>query len=162
MAVTMTIEGLAEYLHTLDEAPDVLIKAVKKSMRKAGGELARDIRSGTPQAFKGLVKCKVVKARISKNLSSAVGLYKGRNRGDEIPEWFKAYWKNYGTLARRDPSHRFDRDIKGAGTTAAARRRNQLGQYYERFFEAALPSGWEGKYVSSFVGEMKKQGYDIE
>ena len=159
---TMTIEGLAECLHTLDEAPNVMIKAVKQSMRKAGGELARDIKSGTPPRFKSLVKCKVMKARISKNLSSAVGLYKGRTNGTEIPDWFKAYWKNYGTLARRDPSHRFDRPIKGDGTTAASRRRNNVGQFYERFFEVALPSGWESRYVASFVAEMKKQGYDIE
>ena len=162
MAVTMTIEGLADYLRTLDEAPKVLIKAVRKSMRKAGGQLAKDIRTGTPPAFKHLVKCKVVKARISKNLSSAVGLYKEKKTKDnDVSDWFKAYWKNYGTLTRRDPSHRFDNDIKGDGTVAASRRRNQLGQYYERFFEAALPSGWESRYVSSFVGEMRKQGYDM-
>ena len=162
MAVTMTIEGLTDYLRTLEEAPDVMLKAVRKSMRKAGGELARDIKSGTPRAFQSLVKCKVTKARISKNLSSAIGLYKGKAKGEEIPEWFKAYWKNYGTLARRDPSHRFDRPVKGQGTAAAARRRNQVGQYYEKFFEEALPSGWQSRYVSSFVREMKNQGYDIK
>ena len=161
MATVMTIEGLSDYLRTMQEAPDVLVKCVRKAMRKAGTELARDIKAGTPQAFRSLVKCKVVKARISKNLSSAVGLYKGKSKGPEIPEWFKAYWKNYGTLMRRDPSHQFDRPIKGDGTVAAHRRRNRMGQFYENFFEDALPGGWESRYLDTFVREMKSQGYDI-
>lgn len=161
MATVMTIEGLADYLRTLDEAPQTLIKCVRKAMRKAGSELARDIKSGTPQSFRPLVKCKVVKARISRNLSSAVGLYKDKTTGREIPEWFKAYWENYGTLQRRDPSHRFDRPIKPDGTVAARNRRNRVGQYNENFFEEALPSGWESKYVNTFTREMRSQGYDI-
>ena len=159
---TMTIEGLSEYLRTIEQAPDVLVKCVKKSMRKAGNELARDIKSGTPTGFRPLVKCKVVKARISRNLSSAVGLYKSASKKDDGFDWFKAYWKNYGTLARRDPSHRFDTAIKPDGTQAAMNRRNRLGQFPERFFEAALPAGWESRYVSTFVREMRSQGYDIE
>ena len=159
---TMTIEGLAEYLRTLDEAPDVLIKCVRKSMRKAGTELARDMKAGIPAGFRPLVKCKVVKARISRNLSSAVGLYKSASKDDDGFKWFKAYWKNYGTLARRDPSHRFDNPIKPDGTQAAMNRRNRIGQFSERFFEAALPPGWESRYVSTFVREMRSQGYDIQ
>ena len=161
MAIVMTIEGLADYLRTLDDAPQTLVKCVRKAMRKAGSELARDIKSGTPQSFRPLVKCKVVKARISRNLSSAVGLYKDKTTGREIPEWFKAYWKNYGTLQRRDPSHRFDRPIKPDGTVAARNRRNRVGQYNENFFEETLPSGWESKYVNTFTREMRSQGYDI-
>lgn len=158
----MTIEGLSDYLRTLDEAPETFVKCVKKAMRKAGARLARDIKAGTPQAFRPLVKSKVAKARISRNLSGAIGLYKGRTTGNDIPEWFKAYWKNYGTLQRRDPAHRFDRPVKPDGTAAAKRRRNRLGQYNDNFFEAALPSGWEGRYVEDFTREMRLQGYDIK
>lgn len=162
MATVMTIEGLSDYLRTLDQAPDVLVKCVRKSMRKAGNELARDIKAGTPREFQPLVKCKVVKAKISKNLSSAVGLYKGKRKGNGIPEWNKAYWKNYGTLKRRDPSHRFDEPVKPDHTAQAQRRRNNMGQFYERFFEQALPAGWEGRYVSTFTKAMREQGYDIK
>ena len=159
-AAVMTIEGLADYLRTLDEAPKTLIKCVRKAMRKAGTELARDIKAGTPQPFRPLVKSKVVKARISRNLSAAVGLYKDRT-GEAVPEWFKAYWKNYGTLQRRDPAHRFDRPVKPDGTTAARNRRNRMGQSHENFFEEAMPSGWEARYVNTFAREMRAQGYDI-
>ena len=161
MATVMTLEGLADYLRTLDEAPQTLIKCVRKAMRKAGSELARDIKSGTPQSFKPLVKSRVVKARMSKNLSAAIGLYKGKVRRGEIPEWNKAYWKNYGTIRRRDPSHRFDRPVKSDGTAEARRRRNRMGQFYEHFFEEALPSGWETRYINTFAREMRSQGYDI-
>lgn len=161
MSVTMTIEGLGDYLRTLEKAPDELLKAVRKAMRKAGNELARDIKPGIPPSFRNLVKCKVTKAMLSKNLSSAIGLYKGKVTGNDIPEWFKAYWKNYGTLARRDPAHRFDRPVKGDGTVAANRRRNKLGQFSEEFWEDALPGGWESRYLDTFVKEMKSQGYDI-
>ena len=159
--VTMTIEGLSEYLRTLEQAPDVLIKCVRKAMRKAGKELAADIKAGTPKTFQPIVKCKVVKARISRNLSSAVGLYKSASKDDEGFKWYKAYWKNYGTLKRRDPSHRFDRPIKPDYYEAAKRRRNRMGQFYEKFFEAALPSGWESRYVNTFSAAMRAQGYDI-
>lgn len=161
MGVTMTIEGLGDYLRTLEKAPDDLLKAVRKAMRKAGNELSRDIKPGVPTEFRKLVKCKVVKAKMSKNLSSAIGLYKDKVPRSEIPEWFKAYWKNYGTLARRDPAHRFDRPVKGDGTVAARRRRNQLGQFSENFWEDALPPGWETRYIETFVREMRTQGYDI-
>lgn len=161
MRPVMTIEGLGDYLRTLEQAPDTLIKCVRKAMRKAGSELARDIRSGTPRSFQPLVKSKVTKAKLSRNLSSAIGLYKGKTSGKEIPEWFKAYWKNYGTLQRRDPAHRFDRPVKPDNSAAARRRRNNLGQFSEGFFEDSLPGGWESRYVATFRREMRAQGYDM-
>ena len=161
MSVTMKIEGMSDYLRTLEKAPDELIKAVKTSMRKAGNELAKSIRPGVPAKFRKLVRCKVAKAYGSRNLSSAIGLFKGRTSGKEIPQWFKAYWKNYGTLSRRDPSHRFDSPVKGDKTVAAKRRRNRLGQFSEGFWEDALPANWTERYMNTFVMEMKKQGYDI-
>ena len=155
------IEGMSDLLRTFEGAPKEVLKSVAKAMRKAGAETARNMRANVPRSFKRLVKSKVTTSRLTGNLAGGIGLYKGKTEGNEIPEWFKAYWKNYGTLQRRDPSHIFDRPVKGDGTSAARRRRNKIGQWPEKFFEDSIPAGWESKYMDTVIRKMRAQGFDI-
>ena len=149
------IDGLDDCLKCLDAAPDNVVKMTKVSMREAGKKTARIIRSRTPGRFRRIVGYKVQRGDVSKNLYTLVGYFnKGKKKSSdkEIADWFKAYWKNYGTLTRRDASHHFEYPVKGRVRT----RRNNVGQPAENFFEQAI-EGWEGESMKAFEDEMVKQ-----
>lgn len=157
----MKIEGMDDVVRFLDNLPANLESVAKKAMRKANKETSKRIRAATPARFQKLVSGKVVRARSTKDLTATIGLWNKhevnghQNRRGEITDWFKAYWKNYGTLENRDPNHEFDYPVKPARTAAAARRKNRTGQRPERFFEAGI-AGWESIWVKAFEAEMVK------
>ena len=152
------IEGVSELLRTFDGAPNDLMNAVRKAIRKTVNEESRNIKKSIPNA-RDLVKAKA-KTTKKGNVIGRVGLF-ADNSSDRDMHWYHQYWKNYGTLQRRDPSHTFDNPIKHDSTTAAKRRRNRMGQFYERFFENAI-EGFDQRSLKSFVRYLKEQGYDIE
>lgn len=152
-----TIEGLKDCLKCMDAAPDNVVKMTKAAMRAAAKKTSRSIRQRLPKQFwRRLVRYKMSKGDVSQNIYVLMGLfYKGKKNADGssyIPDWFKAYWQNYGTLKHRDPSHRFDYPVK-AGTT---RRRNNEGQMATGEFETAI-AGWENEFMATFEDEMVKQ-----
>ena len=155
MAKVFKIEGIDECIKCMDAAPENVMKMTLNAMRDAGKQTARMIRQRTPGRFRRLVGYKVSKGQISGNTYALVGYFnkgKKKSSNSEISDWFKAYWKNYGTLARRDASHNFvtavKRNVRG--------RRNQLGQPAELFFEQAI-GGWDNEFLASFRESMKKQ-----
>ena len=157
------IKGVSEVLRTFDEAPDELVKAVKKALRKACAGEVRNLRKSVPDSFRQLPKSSV-KVMRSGNVSALFGLFLDRKWQDESgrvgPDWFHAYWKNYGTLQGRDPSHRFETPVRHGSTRVAKRRRNNVGQMYDNFFEQAIV-GFQERTFSVFKQSMKEQGYDI-
>ena len=155
MAQLGHIEGLDDCLRCMDAAPQNAVKMAQTAMREAAKKSARTIRQKTPRRFRRLVKYKVFKGQETKNYNALVGLFNKKqttNGSSEIPDWFKAYWKNYGTLTRRDPSHTFDSPVK----QRVPRRRNNIGQPYENFFEGAI-AGWEGPFMDAFEQSMAEQ-----
>lgn len=161
MSQRITIEGMDDVIKFLDKLPANLEGVAKKAMRKANAATAKRLRGATPQRFSKLVTGKVVRAKSTKDLTATVGLFNRhqvqghQNKSGEVHDWFKAYWKNYGTLEGRDPDHRFDRPIKPARTAAAKRRKNRTGQMAEKYFEAGI-AGWEEIWLSTFKAELKK------
>lgn len=156
-----TIEGLDDCLKAMDKAPDNVLKMTKAAMRAAAKKTTRTIRQRLPKQFwRRLVRYKMSKGQLTQNSYVLMGLFnKGKKNADGtsyIPDWFKAYWANYGTLKHRDPSHHFDYPVKPATTAAAKRRRNNEGQMPTKDFEAAI-SGWEGGFMQTFEEEMVKQ-----
>lgn len=154
MATVTHIEGLDDCLRFCDKLSENALKMTATAMREASKKTARQIRQKTPQRFRRLVKYKVFKGQVTGNTNALIGLFNKRqkkNASKEIPDWFKAYWKNYGTLKHRDPSHKFDEPIK-----KNARRRNNEGQPAENFFEGAV-AGWEGPFIEAFNRSMKEQ-----
>ena len=148
------IEGLDDCLRFCDKLPENVLRVTTTAMREASKKTARKIRQKTPQRFRRLVKYKVFKGQVTGNMNALIGLFNRRqkaNGSNRIPDWFKAYWKNYGTLKHRDPSHKFDEPIK-----KNARRRNNEGQPAENFFEGAI-AGWEGPFMEAFNQSMKDQ-----
>ncbi len=155
MAKVFKIEGLDDCIKCMDSAPANVVKMTRTAMKAAGKSTAALIRQRTPGPFRKLVGYRVTKGQLSGNTYALVGYFnKGakKNSNSEISVWFKAYWKNYGTLARRDASHNFVTPVKARVRT----RRNNVGQPAELFFESAIP-GWDRRFLDTFQESMKKQ-----
>ena len=155
MAQLVHIEGLDDCLRCMDAAPANAVKMTATALREASKKSARQIRQKTPQRFRRLVKYKVFKGQVTNDQNALVGLFnkkQAKNGSSEVPDWFKAYWKNYGTLLRRDPEHTFEKAIK----KRVPRRRNNVGQPHENFFEAAI-AGWDGPFMEAFEQSMADQ-----
>lgn len=154
------IEGLEDTLKYFDEAPDKLLKLSQKASREGAKAVGKKLRSGLPKNFKKLTKYKVKKTG-SGELSITIGLYNNQGRPEKAPDWFKAYWLNYGTLEGRDPSHHFSNAIKRRHTSAAKNRRNKEGIQARNFYEGAI-RGWEDVFIRAFEEALKKNEDDLK
>ena len=156
------IEGVSECLKMFDDAPEELMKACKKAIRKACSDEVRNLKKAVPEA-RDLAKSSVKSLR-SGNIYGVFGMFVDKVLGKDgrIGErWFHQYWKNYGTLQGRDPSHRFDQPVKHGSTAAVKRRRNNVGEIHQNFYENAIV-GFEERAFSTFKKSLKEQGYDIK
>ena len=160
----ITISGLDDCLKFFDNAPENLVNASRKALRDASKKTSRTLQNRAPKRWRGLVKYKVTNKG---HLNAVFGLFNTKivqghqnPHGAGIPDWFKAYWLNYGTLDNRDPEHHFLNPVKHGKTVAAKRRRNQTGVRPRRFFEEALP-GWETIFYEEFQRSLKKQENEL-
>lgn len=148
---SIRIDGLQDCIRWADNLPANALKLSQKGMREASKVTARQIRQKSPKRWKTLVKYKVFKGTVTGDTNALIGYYnRTPGRGREVSDWFKAYWANYGTLTKRDPSHHFDTAIKGS----VRGRRNNVGQDAEKFFEAAS-EGWEDTFMTAFDKALK-------
>jgi hypothetical protein len=147
------ITGLDDALKCFDKAPSNLLKVVKQALREGGKEAAKEIRKAMPRRFKRLVSCKVVKGSLSGDWSALVGAFnKAKSGTNEPDDWFKAYWKNYGTLTHRDDAHKFDYPIKHLNH----KRRNEVGQPHENFYDGAIGPAQDA-FLRKFQDSVKSQ-----
>jgi hypothetical protein len=145
------ITGLDDCLKCFDKAPDNMLKLVRKALKEGGKEAAKEIRKAMPRRFKRLVSCKVVKGTLSGDYSALVGAFNKVKSGTNEPDdWFKAYWKNYGTLTHRDKNHKFDYPIKKLNH----KRRNEVGQPHENFYDGAIAPA-QNAFIRSFENYIK-------
>ena len=157
MATQTYITGLEDALNCFDQAPKNLLKVVRKALKDGGRQAAKEIRKAMPRRFKRLVSYKVVKGAVSGDWSALVGAFNKIQSGtDEPSDWFKAYWKNYGTLTHRDKSHKFDYPIKPDHWAAAKRRRNNVGQPHENFYDGAIGPAQDA-FLRAFQDSVKAQ-----
>lgn len=161
MAKGVHIEGVEECLRMLDKAPENALKICRKAMKAGSKAVATQIRKGVPRRWRRLVRSKVGKLPDG-NLYARAGLYNGKQVGGNQPkegqtwDWFKAYWANYGTLSRRDPSHQFRYKVKPKSKS----RRQDVGQPAQNFFEAAS-EGWQDVFVRTFENEVERNKDEI-
>ena len=147
------ITGLDDALKCFDNAPGNLLKVVKTALKDGGKQAAKEVRKAMPRRFKRLVSCRVVKGSISGDWSALVGAFNRVKSGTSEPDdWFKAYWKNYGTLQRRDPNHKFDYPIK----KLSRKRRNEVGQPRENFYDGAIDPAQKA-FLRAFRESVKNQ-----
>jgi hypothetical protein len=152
-AVRTYITGLDDALKCFDRAPSNLLKVVKQALRDGGKQAAKEIRKAMPRRFKRLVSCKVVKGSVSGDWSALVGAFnKAKSGTDEPDDWYKAYWKNYGTLTKRDKDHKFDYPIK----KLSRKRRNEVGQDAEKFYDKSIDPA-QNAFIRAFQDSIKKQ-----
>ena len=155
------IEGVEDCLKMFDNAPDNAVKICRKAMRTGARVVATHIRKATPKRWRKLVKSKVGKLPDG-NLLARAGLYNTKAATGNQPEsgktwdWFKAYWANYGTMSRRDPTHQFQYKVK----PKSKYRRQSVGQPAQNFFEQAS-NGWEEAFVKAFEQEVERNKEDI-
>lgn len=148
MAEVARITGVEQAMKDLAQFPINADKVVEKAMRKGGSAVAKRIRAGVKKSFRKAVKSKLYNK--GEGSYVLVGLFKGRESHDAekgaIPAFFKAYWQNYGTLSRRDPSHQFEYPRKGRSA---------------KFKGGIKPRGWfEGTAAtaqSEFVPAMQRE-----
>ena len=153
MATQTYITGLDDCLKCFDQAPKNLLKVVKKAMKDGGKQAAKEFRKVMPRRFKRLITNKVVKGSVSGDYSALIGAFNRVKSGTEEPDdWFKAYWKNYGTLTRRDPNHKFDNPVKRLNR----KRRNEVGQAAENFYDQAVAPA-QRAFIRAFQDSLKQQ-----
>jgi len=158
MPATFKIEGLEDCLKCMDAAPANVVKMTKASLKKAASVTKRQVKRGIPKKYQRLVSYRIRK--VNRQQSLWIGLFNKdgqMKRGAPIPDWFKAYWKNYGTLKHRDPSHHFLNPIR-----TGRKKRNKEGQPHENFYDGAV-AGWEGPFIDAFqqaMIEQEKKLYD--
>jgi hypothetical protein len=150
---TYSISGLDDALKCFDQAPKNLVKVVRTALRKGGSQAAKEIRKAMPRRFKRLVSSKVVKGAVSGDYSALIGAFNKVKSGTSEPDdWFKAYWRNYGTLTRRDPGHQSDYPIKHLNR----KRRNEVGQDAEKFYDKSIAPA-QSAFLRAFQDSIKKQ-----
>jgi hypothetical protein len=145
----VTIEGADEVMKLFEEFPIKADKVVKEAMREASKTVAQNIRPKMPnKSFRKAVKYKIGEG---KEYSFAnVGILRPKKQGDQRFAWTKAYWKNFGTLANRDPSHKFIYPRK-------PKYGNRMGGIKPaHFFEPAM-NGTDELWKNKFVETLKKK-----
>lgn len=150
MPQAIRIEGVDDCLKMFDNAPENSLKICRKAFKSASRATAKHISKGIPKRFRKLVRPKVGKTATG-NIYARIGLYNGKQASGKQPkdgktfDWFKAYWANYGTLSRRDPSHHFEYKIK----PKSRYRRQSVGQPALNFYDRSIV-GWEDVFTSEF------------
>lgn len=151
MANKVYIEGVEDVMRCFDEGPKRLLKLSQGASRAGARAVVKHLKKGEGMSrWRRLVSAKVKKTREGM-ISSTMGLYnkEGLPAKEKIPDWFKAYWLNYGTLEGRDPSHTFQRKVRPLTSSVASRRKNKLGIAYRNFFEKST-EGWTDVFVEAY------------
>lgn len=154
------IKGVGDCLRLLDKMPENAVKICSKALKTGARVSATYIRKATPKRWRKLVKSRSGKLKNGMPWARAGLYYPGRgkrksNKGvDTAFDWYKAYWANYGTLSRRDPTHQFQNEVK------SKERRQSVGQPAQNFFEQSIV-GWEDVFVDAFYAEVERNKDEI-
>ena len=142
----MTIEGAELALKEFEEFPIKADKVVKDAMREASRVVVKDMKAKI--ADKSAKKMNKSKIADGAELTFAnVGIL--RPKGNRMP-WNYVYWRNYGTLQRRDLQHKFTykRKAISAKWKGGIKPRN--------FFDKAL-AGEDDVWKKKFEESLKKK-----
>ena len=153
------IDGLEDTLRLFDKQPANAKSIAQQAMKDGAKAGAKYLRRALPGRWRALPKAKAgIDAR--NEIWCRFGMYnnkvfqghqpkayQGADAKTGVYDWFKFYWQNYGTLTRRDRSHKFVKPIKPNKI-----RRNEVGQphtnVYDRAVGAAMNEFEEAFYAS--------------
>ena len=124
-----TVEGADAITAMFAKMPKEMQAETKRSMRASARIWLTKMRAAVPAEHPQWKAFSKVSVRSKKGIVSClVGFF---GPAEVHFEWMKAYWYTYGTLLRRDPSHKFDNPIR------RRKRRNNLGQKANNWFDPA-------------------------
>lgn len=151
----IVISNFDELMSDFDGLYKEGLKATQRCMRAGARAVSKRLRAASPQAFRSIIG-----ATLKRTREGVYSMYIGFNnkeglpKGDKIPTWFKAYWSNYGTLANRDPDHKFTRPVR-------KKRQSVRGGIQPRnFFETGI-EGWDVIYTNSYEQQLDKEVADL-
>lgn len=138
-------------------------KAVKQAMIDAAKVAVKDLKVAMPKKmFRQLVKYKFKQGRKLKFITIVLADRKKtlpqvgypNTKGNNKRVWSIAYWLNYGTLNRRDRSHKFTEAIKKRSLNS------RRGVRPQNFFDRAVPQ-MEQIYVKAFSDALNNRTKDF-
>lgn len=94
----------------LRDYPNKINAVTKKALRAAVKGPVKDIKAGLKGSLKKKVKAKFIKDGGKQTI--LFGVLGKKGEGDRDLDWFKIYWKNYGTLTKRYSGHKFENPRK--------------------------------------------------
>ena len=164
------IKGIEDCERFFDAQPANVLSLTRKAIGAGGRAGAKAIRSRVDKRYAYLAKAKTGKTRDGNGFRTRFGLFNGGEgdgtqpkSGKETFTFFKAYWRDYGTLEGRDPSHQFRYPVKKRSTQAAQNRRNRTGEMHTNFFETASAGVEEifldtfNRYVEEHINDLYKR-----
>ena len=105
-SISIQFDGAERLKELCNQYPEKMHRmGIMGAYRVAARPVVRELKKREPR-FKKLVSATAVKSRDKDLVMMRVGVNPKKSK---IEDWFKAYWKNYGTLSNRDPSHDFIR-----------------------------------------------------
>lgn len=149
----MKIEGTKEACDFLAAYPRETKRIVSNALRYAVNPVAKKVKSAVPfPKWQSLVKVKAKESKLSGRVYAVAGMLDNGQATTQggIHDWYKAYWYNYGTLQRRDPSHKYDRAPRGKKS------RNKLGQYPSNYYDKAV-EGMDVDLTNRFLKSIERQ-----
>lgn len=161
---TVRVEGVEQLEAALNKLQyGEADKAVKAAMTDAAKQAVKDLKVAMPKKmFKQLAKYKFKQGRKLKFITIGLADKKKtlpqvgypNTTGNNKRVWSIAYWLNYGTLNRRDQSHKFTEPIKQRSVNS------RRGVRPQKFFESAMPTV-EQTYVKAFESALENRTKDI-
>lgn len=160
MAEMNMVQGVEEFTQACDK---ILYgpadKVVRQSMTAAAKKAVKTLQGQLPNRlyddllkykFKQGVRLKFVNVGLFDNRKTLKDYRYPDTKGNNKRLFSIAYWLNYGTLNRRDPSHKFRERIK------AKSRASRRGVHPQKFFERAQ-GGLDKAYISAFEEELNRR-----
>ena len=156
MEVDFKVDGLDQVLEWAKSRPLKMLKVTSRATQVGAARVVRTMYPHIDERWRRLVHFKVTTGQY-RNIYCKIGFFNRHEKSvsSDIDDWFKAYWANYGTLTRRDPNHKFQYSVKPAHYAAAKRRRNNVGQPHQNFYDRAI-QGYDTVFFNAFAADLAR------
>ncbi len=119
--IKVTSQGVDDLVQVFEKLPaKVALRPLRATLRKAAEPLKLEVQKNLPAKFRELEQ-----AVTTKNMRSFAGVKTGiytkrvvvelngpKGTRVQFDAYYPLYWHNYGTLERRDPTHKFTKPVR--------------------------------------------------
>lgn len=99
----LEIANAKEVIDTYTKLPININSEIKKALRQAAKPAIAEVKASVDQKSRKSVQSKIYG---KDGINLMIGLFQAKAKSPDDP-YFKQYWKEYGTLAKRSTSHSF-------------------------------------------------------